>query len=568
VLNVQYPGAYGFGALRCATDNVNGDNVEYIRMPIRRVYCFAYYVQPPPTSGTIVIRKEVAEPAGADMTFDFGGNLSYNDNHRFSLPVINGQPAAMTFYRAASNPSDPSTRWKVDELVPAGWQLNGISCPPTAGGSVATPDPDKPAGVIINLKASDTITCTFTDALVPPPGKLVLEKVTTGGVGTFGLVVRDSSGKVVIDTTATTTEEGTAAAAARSPFTLDPGTYTVSEPVVPRARGGFWSPTAVTCNANRLRRRRGLQTTITITSARGAVCRFENAFVPTGSIAISKVTEGGVGLTGFVISALDDPEQQWVQAARTTAPGEPALARGASTRRLALGRYVIQETRTVAPGEPDWQLLSVSCGGRLQAFEQGRVIVELTRDHPRRLCRFVNRPTAEPTPPEPPAPPVPPTPPAPVTPQSGPPTLADLPPPADLVVTKHALTRRVHTGALATFVIVVRNAGAGAAQDVVVGDAQGRGEQLLSARPSHGVCSEDIPMLCRLGTLEPGDRATIRVRARATGPPTMTNLAVTGSSSRESNLDNNIARASIPVRDAGRVLGTCSRAGPTAQAAC
>jgi hypothetical protein len=37
VLDAQYPSAYGFGALRCATDNVNGDNVEYIEMPIRHV---------------------------------------------------------------------------------------------------------------------------------------------------------------------------------------------------------------------------------------------------------------------------------------------------------------------------------------------------------------------------------------------------------------------------------------------------------------------------------------------------------------------------------------------------
>ncbi len=569
VLDRQYPGAYGFGALRCATDNVNGDNVEYIRLPIRHVYCFAYYVQPPPTSGTIVIRKEVADPASADMTFTFGGNLSYNDDHQFSLPVIDGQPASMTFYRAATNPADPTTRWKVDELVPSGWRLNGISCPPTAGGSTATPDPDKPAGVIFDLKPSDTVTCTFTDELVPPPGRLELEKVTFGDVGTFDLTVRDSSGKVVVDTTATTTDEGVAAPAARSPFTLDPGTYTVSEPDLPHARGGVWRATAVNCNARRIRS--GLDSTITITSTRGAVCRFENTFVPTGSIAISKVTEGGVGLTGFVITALDDPERQYLQAAQTTVAGRPAPARGASTRRLPLGRYLIQETRTVPAADPDWQLLSVSCGGRLKAFEQGRVVVELTRANPRRACRFVNAQPGGPTPPEPPEPPTPPvapTPPAPVTPQSGPPTVDDLPAPADLVVTKRALTRRVRTGALATFRIVVRNVGATAAENVVVGDAQGRGEQLVSARPSQGTCSEDLPMLCRLGTLAPDARATIRVRARATNPPTMVNFAIVGSSSRESNLDNNIARATVAVRDAGRVLGTCSRAGPTAQAAC
>ncbi len=56
---------FGFGALRCAIDNLNGDNVEWIQFPAgsRHVYCYAYYVTPPPTSGTIIIRKQVTRPA-------------------------------------------------------------------------------------------------------------------------------------------------------------------------------------------------------------------------------------------------------------------------------------------------------------------------------------------------------------------------------------------------------------------------------------------------------------------------------------------------------------------------
>ena len=55
VLDQIYPGPeYGFGALRCATDDVNGDNVEYVQYPAgsTHVFCFAYYVKPPPTGGT------------------------------------------------------------------------------------------------------------------------------------------------------------------------------------------------------------------------------------------------------------------------------------------------------------------------------------------------------------------------------------------------------------------------------------------------------------------------------------------------------------------------------------
>ena len=65
VLDQIFPGAYGFGALRCAIDNLNGDNVEWIilsRPAARHVFCYAYYVAPPPRSGTIIVRKRAARP--------------------------------------------------------------------------------------------------------------------------------------------------------------------------------------------------------------------------------------------------------------------------------------------------------------------------------------------------------------------------------------------------------------------------------------------------------------------------------------------------------------------------
>ena len=50
VLNTPYPGQYGFATLRCAIDAYNGDNVEWISFPTgaTHVYCYAYYVTPPP----------------------------------------------------------------------------------------------------------------------------------------------------------------------------------------------------------------------------------------------------------------------------------------------------------------------------------------------------------------------------------------------------------------------------------------------------------------------------------------------------------------------------------------
>ena len=88
VLDKLFPGPeYGFGALRCATDNVNGDNVEYARYPAgsTHVFCFAYYVKPPPTGGTIVIRKQATGTGAPAETFNFGGNLSYEPGGHFTL---------------------------------------------------------------------------------------------------------------------------------------------------------------------------------------------------------------------------------------------------------------------------------------------------------------------------------------------------------------------------------------------------------------------------------------------------------------------------------------------------
>jgi uncharacterized repeat protein (TIGR01451 family) len=557
VLDKVFPSAYAFGALRCATDNVNGDNVEYIAVPTKRVYCFAYYVQPPPTSGTIIIRKRVTSPANATQKFTFEGNLSYEANHQFSLQVTNGSTPSMVFYRAQST-ADPSTLWSVDELVPAGWRLSSVDC--TAGGSGVT---HRPTGVTIDLHPEDVVTCTFNDALAPPP-TLALSKLTLGGVGTFPFTVVNSAGAEVLNPSATTTAENVATPAVGSPFMLPAGTYTIDE-TLPRARGGRWSQTAVNCNAVQRRPRRGrtIGATFQITATTGAACVFENTFVPSGSIAISKVTEGGVGTTGFVITALDEPGRQYFKSARTVKAGRPALARGDSTRRLPLGRYVIQET-TTAGTDPDqlWHLETVDCGGRLRPFSQGQVQVTLTADSPRRLCRFTNvAGNPNPSPPKPqPSPEPEPTP-------EPPPTPAETPQP-DLVLTKRAVQSSVRVGQVATFSAVVRNTGDAAAHDVVLADETSRNGQIVAARPSQGSCNERTPLVCRLGTIPAGGRATVRIRTQATNTPGMSDFAVVGSASAERQLNRaNTARASVRVRARG-VAEACLRLSPIAHIAC
>jgi hypothetical protein len=107
VLAQKFPGPeYAFGTLRCAVDNLNGDNVEYIFFPagVRHVFCYGLYVKPPPTSGTITIKKHVsgAPPGGAPL-FSFNGSLSF-DPDGFELAAGGSQD----FYRAGSAARQPA----------------------------------------------------------------------------------------------------------------------------------------------------------------------------------------------------------------------------------------------------------------------------------------------------------------------------------------------------------------------------------------------------------------------------------------------------------------------------
>ena len=73
---------------------MNGDNVEYIRFPTesQHVFCFAYYVKPPPQEGTIRIVKRIEGLLTGTPTQNvpFFGDISFTQDGRFQIPVPNG----------------------------------------------------------------------------------------------------------------------------------------------------------------------------------------------------------------------------------------------------------------------------------------------------------------------------------------------------------------------------------------------------------------------------------------------------------------------------------------------
>jgi Domain of unknown function DUF11 len=581
VLAQTYPGPqYGFGALRCATDDVNGDNVEYIYFPagVTHVFCYALYVLPPPTSGTITIRKHVVDaPAGQHPSFPFNGSLSFDPNG-FTL----GDGQSQDFYRAGAS------TWDVTEGAVQGFKLESVGCTAAAPGggqglSTATVDG---ATTSIHLVAGEHVTCVYTNRYQPPSGGLTIDKITRGSVGTFGYTVTPDGGGGTHDSVATTTERGVPDTAEPALGDLRPGGYTIAERS-PLSGDGRWYTVRVVCDGALLRPDHPVH--VTITSGHNTSCTFVNLFVPAGSISLSKISTGATGTVAFLVAARTGPPAQYLLHATTTIEGVPADAtpasRADSTDHLRLGRYLIGEQFPPSDNPDAWSLDAVVCNGELVPFDRGAVAVTLTLQDPSVHCVFNDSFSSHPEPPPPP-PPVPPTPPTPPTPPPTPPNPPNPPvPPAppvpvpsypvsDLTVAKHALTPVVPIGHVAAYVLTVHNVGNDAAERVVLADKPRADATIVSVRPSSGHCQvtnmQGPLIVCGLGNLEAGARASVVVRMMPkTTSGQFVNVAVVGSATDDHTLVNNHARAVVRIVHPPSPPVVCRSArGPKAQAAC
>ena len=269
----------------------------------------------------------------------------------------------------------------MDEDVPVNWQLTDLTCVSGDGDSTTTT-----TGTLatIDLAAGDTVTCTYTDAPLPPAA-LTIEKVSYGGVGTFPFTI--TGGQAPVDVSATTTVPGVAVDT--GPTTLsDPGQYTITEDL-PTATGGAWTLTSVTCDGTD---ETPVDDAVTITVAQGdePVCTFTDTFDPDGVIAISKVMNGALGDADFVIGSDAFPGQSLYQTASPTAEGVPALATGDASDQLPLGTYSIEELVPSGGDPTGWSLDDVTCNGSTTPVTAGVVTVTLTAAEPTADCTFTD----------------------------------------------------------------------------------------------------------------------------------------------------------------------------------
>jgi len=560
VLAKQYPGPqYGFGALRCSDDALNGDNVEHVDFPagVTHVFCYALYVVPPPTSGTITIQKRVVgAPGGAAPSFAFNGSISYDPN---GFTLSDGQ--SKDFYRAGGQ------TWIVNEGAVDSYKLSSVDCTAVTASGAAGSSTFTVSGATtsINLVANEHVTCVYTNTYQPPVGGLTIAKITRGGTGRFKYTIAPAGGGSAHQSTATTTTTGVPATAQPTLSNLAPGRYTITEHA-PSSTQGRWHSVSVACDGTK--HRPGQPVTVTVSSGQTTACTFVNAFVPAASLSLATITLGSTGTAQFLIT----PKLRAVQYHQSTTTTRQGVAvdatannRPDSTGHLPFGLYVMRQQAPLGVLHGHWTLVAVRCNGRFVPFSRGVAKIALTLKHPVEHCVFIDLFVHQPAPPPPP----PPTPPAPPSPPGPTPPAPDVYPMTDLSVTKHALKSVVAEGAPVTFRIAVHNNGPDPAANVVLADKPQEQAKIVYVHPSTGQCTIGQLVICRLGNLAPGATATIMVQLiPETTDPDFTNRAVIGSGTTEATLANNLSQATIRIVAPSNPVACPSRVSPTAHPAC
>ncbi len=388
VLTDKFPGPqYGFGALRCATDDVNGDNVEYIYFPagIKHVFCYGIYVKPPPTSGEITIEKRVVgAPEGTSPTFQFNGDLSF-DPGGFNLGRrrLDGLlPCRSAAHRAAGDLDGDRGRGRRLPAEPG--RLQRRSTPTAVRGRARRWS--TAARSTSTWSPGEHVTCLFTNTYVPPPGGLVIQQGHPGRSGQLRLHGHARSAAV----RRTTSRPRPPIRASRPPPSrrwtrCDPGTYQIQR------EGARLRRRALEGGVGQLQRRPACiarrAVTVTITSGQASTCTFLTGSSRPARSRSRRSARAPSGRSRSSSScATPNRRCSTPSAPRPRPTGKPAGAvpdaPADATDHLRLGRYLIVEQFPLSDPTDAWAVSSVYCNGVAQPFTTGAVEVHLTSRDP------------------------------------------------------------------------------------------------------------------------------------------------------------------------------------------
>lgn len=119
---------------------------------------------------------------------------------------------------------------------------------------------------------------------------------------------------------------------------------------------------------------------------------------------------------------------------------------------------------------------------------------------------------------------------------------------ADLSLTMTDSPDPVKRGATLVYSLVVRNAGPTASEGVTVTDALPSSVRWMSTTASKGVCGGSAVVTCTIGSMQPGESATIAITTQARSTGLTVNSASVTSSTTDPATTNNTASTTTTVR--------------------
>jgi hypothetical protein len=216
--------------------------------------------------GSIIIEKV---SVGGVATFNFTSDIP-DGSPSFNITTASGSTNQTTFSNL------PSGTYHVTESGPdPPWNFTDLSCAPDQSISNRT--------ATIDLHPGDSVTCTFTNEKPTgqPPGTIIIEKVSVGGVATFNFTsdIPDGSPSFNITTASGSTNQTTFS-------NLPSGTYHVTEsgPSPP------WTFTSLVCDSTSVP---GQTATITLAAGETVTCTFTDTKLPKLTVVKKIVNDDG-----------------------------------------------------------------------------------------------------------------------------------------------------------------------------------------------------------------------------------------------------------------------------------
>ncbi len=304
----------------------NSDNADYkdtVLEPIAAALNFS-------SCGSVTIRK-ATNPANYDANFTF--TPSY---------TAVGTPAAPSAFvlNAKANPSWSASNVQLgaestvaESSLPAGWNLQDITCVSTDGYQTPTKDLVTHKITFTLTTALNKLDCTFTNRAT---ATLTISKVTKDDTGTFDFA--SVAGKIDLGSFSLTTTAIDTAVSKAFP-NLSPGTYGVSESV-PTG----WGTVSATCSNG------DKPGTITLNPGDNVTCTFTNQPLY-GAIEITKLAKNAaLGAGNHPLGGVTFTVTPGKTSATLTTPATDDTTGTVCVDGFRFGTYTVAEDAETAPG--------------------------------------------------------------------------------------------------------------------------------------------------------------------------------------------------------------------------